>query len=584
MQINRKKFTIMMIVVSLIFLFASSGFAAPQGIATLKDFAGETMIKNAGKWTPAQKDLRLYSGAKIVTREGNALVVFDDGATMFVDPFSSIRVIDKLKQVTPGSDKKTRLRSIRIMLGRSKYHEQPTADRKTRIELPTAVAALRGTGGWFGADEKGESAGKLYEGNMDTSGIFQEVIPLILELAQAMQSETFQASMASSSNPGDNTANINETKAELQAFIKNSDPEIKETVKTTLEKVETVLTALAVKQEKIEKAQQTKEKSEKAEKAATDDTVKETNKLAAEAADTLIKANKESVNSDIVLILETLQNDEEGIKAAQKASEQNDIALALADKANETAEKAADLVAVAKTAEQRETALASAKAATYTTAAAAKAIETNNSGTLLAAKDDTEGTKDAGELSSKVEKILATAEKSVELADKAVEASAEAETPEQIALAKSISDAAEDSSKAAQDAVKVSSLAAEAIVEQDQEKAEALTQTADEAAKSVEKVDEAVEEVNEVLEDENATADDVEAAAEEVEEAAEETEDTTGETIEQEEAEQKEEEQKEEEQKEEEQKEEEQQQDPEPEPEPEPEAPPSNDEKEGSPT
>jgi len=533
MKIFTYKWKLLVFAFFFLFVFSGYAFAALKGIAVLKEFTGEVMIKNAGSWTRPEKDLRLYSGAKIVTKQGTAQVVFDDGATMYVDVFSSIRTMDQMRDLIPGSGKQVRLRSIRIMLGRTKYQEQPAKGRKTQIELPTAVAALRGTGGWFGADETGESLGKLYEGVMDTSGIFKEIIPKILNLARALNSSTWQASIGVSGAADNDVLNVQEVQAELNTFIKNTDPAIQESVKQTLSQVTNVLADLETKQAKVQQAQQIKQNSENQIKKATDETpegVVEANSISARAADIYIAATKDSINSDIVLILETLKGDAEGMATARQAKAQNDRALEIADNATQLAGNAAAMASIAVSDIQRNTAIAVARAASNTLEAAASTIKTSNASAWLMARDDQTGTDKAENLGSLAAKSLATAEKSVLLAGKAMAAVKAATTKDDAILAQTLASAAEKSSEAVQNALQVSNLAARAITEQNLEKAASLTQTAESAAQLVESVDSAVDAIDNAFDNKDISG--VNDASDTLDEAVQETQDETQETIE----------------------------------------------------
>ncbi len=485
------------------FIFSGYVLAAPQEIASLKEFSGEVMIKNAETWTQPEKGLLLYSGAKIVTKQGTALVTFNDGATMYVDAFSSIRVMDQMKNLISGSDKPVRLRSIRIMLGRTKYEEQPDKGRKTEIQMPTAVAALRGTGGWFGADETGESQGTLYDGNMNTFGVFKEMVPKILTFAQALNSPTWQASLTSSGASDNAVLNVQEIRAELNTFMANTNPAIRESVRQTLDQVYAVLDGFAAKQEKVQAAQTIKVNSTHQMASATpgtDQKVIAANQISGQTADAYVEATKESLNADIVLILEIMKGDPTGIETATQAKAQNDQALNIAENATKTAENAAALANSATNDTQRDVALSSATTALNTIGTAASAIKTSNASVWLAARDDATGTDKTKSLSSSAAQTLATAEKSGQLADKAIVAATTAQTEQEKALAQNLATSAQKSSGAVLNALKVNNLAAQAVKEQNSEQAETLAETAETAAQSVAVVDAAMDATNTAFE------------------------------------------------------------------------------------
>ncbi len=418
--------------------------ASPRAIATLETFMGEVMIKNAGSWTSPVKGLRLYSGAKIVTRQGSAIVIFDDGATMQVDAFSSIRAMDQMKPVAD-SDKQEMIRSIRVMFGRTKYQEQPSRLRQTRIELPTAVAALRGTGGWFGADDQGGSSGSLYEGAMETSGPFAEITPRILTLAQALTSPTWQASVASSGSSGDTVLNVQEIQAELRTFIANLDPVIKKSVEATLAVIETVLEDIGEKYEKVTEARQIKQDS-----ASQLDDV---NTLCGEVADTFIAATQESFKADIILILETLKGDFQGLNMARQAKEQNDRALSVAGDALQIAGRAATFVGGTITEIQQRTAVAAVQTASSTLGVVMDTIAISSTSVWLAARDDMPGSEQSRMLMNKAGQILEDAGTAVQSVDDALTGSGAATTDAQAQAAFSLAFSARNRSQMLQIAI-----------------------------------------------------------------------------------------------------------------------------------
>jgi hypothetical protein len=179
---------------SALLLAAGSAGAATDGIAVLQDFQGKIMLKSGGGWGTAVKGMRLYSGDKVVTQDGTATVKFDDGASLRVDPFSNIGVIERSEERGLFVKKQVNARRIRVLLGRTTYEEQPVKGRETAIEMPTAVAALRGTAGTFGYDGA-NSAGQLTSGDMEVEGAMQESIPRFGSAAQAASSPSFQAAV-----------------------------------------------------------------------------------------------------------------------------------------------------------------------------------------------------------------------------------------------------------------------------------------------------------------------------------------------------------------------------------------------------
>ena len=86
----------LLFLVSIIFFFPASAFSQEKPIARLADFSGTVLIKSQGSWgvKPA-KDLPLYSMDKLVTRVGNATIVFNDGGTINVKNNSNLLINEK---------------------------------------------------------------------------------------------------------------------------------------------------------------------------------------------------------------------------------------------------------------------------------------------------------------------------------------------------------------------------------------------------------------------------------------------------------------------------------------------------------
>jgi hypothetical protein len=484
-------------------LFISSSSSATNGhFATLSEFSGEVMIKNAGTWTTPEIDMLLYSGSKIVTKEGTALVAFKDGATMFVDAFSSIRTIDQIQKNSSGSGAPVRIRKIRVILGRTKYDEQPMADRKTRIELPTAVAALRGTGGWFGADENMDSAGQLYDGNMDVYGDLQDIVPMILNLARALNSPTFMASLASSDSPDNPLANVREVQSEMTTFAANADPAVKNAIAAAISIITPVIRGIEQKLETVKNAEAGKAASDRIIAQGPTVQVEVANQIASDSAAAYIDATRESMNADFVLVLEALKGDESGMAAAQMVKAQNDSALNIAGNAMTMSSQAVEMVSVATTDIQLETAMAVVKTAQNTVNTASNNIKTANTGAWLTARNNDEGAAKAIALSETTAQGMSTAQKAGELSQKALDS---VTADENSTLALAVAQAAQTSSASAQNTAQIGSQAATAIQENAPSATE-LIQATETAVESTQTTEDAVETLNNAIDTNNSSS------------------------------------------------------------------------------
>ena len=130
----------------IIFLIPASAFS--QGpIAKLAEFSGTVLVKSQGSWgvTPA-KGLPLYSMDKLVTRIGNATIVFNDGATVSIKNNSNMLITEQEK--TKGVVKVIE-RHIMLFLGKLNFKtaKPGKTNVETRFETTKAVIGIRGTAG-----------------------------------------------------------------------------------------------------------------------------------------------------------------------------------------------------------------------------------------------------------------------------------------------------------------------------------------------------------------------------------------------------------------------------------------------------
>ncbi len=178
----------------LLLFLISPAHARVKGIATLKNFTGDIIIKNNEKWgTTYMKGLVLYNGDKVVTRKGTARVVFHNGAELNIEPNSNVRINERVVKKGFIFKKMVKQRRIRVLLGKTRYKEEFSKKRETRFEAPTAVAALRGTEISFGVDDTGTAYGVIIDGNWYTLGdvIAGEAPDLPQEIADNTPAQRF---------------------------------------------------------------------------------------------------------------------------------------------------------------------------------------------------------------------------------------------------------------------------------------------------------------------------------------------------------------------------------------------------------
>jgi hypothetical protein len=135
------------------FFIPTFAFSQEKPIARLAEFSGTVLISSQGSWgvKPA-KDLPLYSMDKVVTRVGNATIVFHDGGTLDVKNNSNVLIQEREAE---SGLVKTIERRILLFLGKLNF-KTGKSNVETRFETTRAVIGIRGTEGILsiGADGK----------------------------------------------------------------------------------------------------------------------------------------------------------------------------------------------------------------------------------------------------------------------------------------------------------------------------------------------------------------------------------------------------------------------------------------------
>ena len=135
---------LLLFLVSIIFFIPASAFSQEKPIARLADFSGTVLIKSQDSWgVKPVKNLPLYSMDKLVTRIGNATIVFNDGATVTITNNSNLLINER--------EKKKGLvtiieRHIMLFLGKLNF-KTGKSNVETRFETTRAVIGIRGTAG-----------------------------------------------------------------------------------------------------------------------------------------------------------------------------------------------------------------------------------------------------------------------------------------------------------------------------------------------------------------------------------------------------------------------------------------------------
>jgi hypothetical protein len=124
---------------------SANAFCAPDAIARLSDYSGKVLIKSQGVWAvQPTKNLPLYSRDKVVTRIGNAIITFNDGAVLEIKNNSNLFILEREEQKGVLRKVKAIQRRIILLLGKM-FFKTGQANGETQFNTATTVAGIRGT-------------------------------------------------------------------------------------------------------------------------------------------------------------------------------------------------------------------------------------------------------------------------------------------------------------------------------------------------------------------------------------------------------------------------------------------------------
>lgn len=126
--------------------------AAP--VARLTDMTGQVYVEANGAWVPNPTiGMTLASEDRVVTREGEATVTFDDGAVITLAANTNTMIQQWQEEKGVVAKAKTLKRRLTLFLGRMLFNSGSFGG-DTQLATPTAVCGLRGTSGTLsvGAD------------------------------------------------------------------------------------------------------------------------------------------------------------------------------------------------------------------------------------------------------------------------------------------------------------------------------------------------------------------------------------------------------------------------------------------------
>lgn len=198
---NKRSIVFIFLVPCLIIFFSGSAFSAERPIAKLTSFSGTVLIKSQNTWgVKPEVNLPLYSEDRVVTRVGNAIVTFNDGATLEIQNNSNVLIVEKVEE--KGILKKVKVVERRVLLFLGKLMFKTGKEKvETRFETGTAVIGIRGTAGILSIGPEGMTYIYFTEGGAAyiigdfIAGVAVEVPPELAD-QNALQRATFVANAA----------------------------------------------------------------------------------------------------------------------------------------------------------------------------------------------------------------------------------------------------------------------------------------------------------------------------------------------------------------------------------------------------
>ncbi|MFC1823325.1 hypothetical protein ACFL9T_11505 [Thermodesulfobacteriota bacterium] len=195
-------------------LFLVSTAHAAKPIAKITSFKGEVFLQTGSKIVDVKtKGMPLMQGDSIQTKQGEAEILFGDGAVMRVRPFTSTMIQEREEEKGWWIFKtKKAVRRMTVFVGKL-WFKSGASKRQNFMQTPTAVCGLRGTTLWFGGTATGQASAAMI------SGDFTAVVGSIARVANVSES-TLRNALQSV-----NYSAIIQTKQKLDQAIASGDPE-----------------------------------------------------------------------------------------------------------------------------------------------------------------------------------------------------------------------------------------------------------------------------------------------------------------------------------------------------------------------
>lgn len=154
---------------SILFLFSifipKIAFSEDKPIAQLTGFSGTVLIQSRGDWsTKPMKNLPLYSMDKVVTRIGNALITFNNGAVIEIKNNSNLLIQEETKEKGLFKRIKVVQRRILLFIG-NMFFKSGKGHVQTQFETEKTVIGIRGTAGILSIGSDGQIYIQFSEGS-----------------------------------------------------------------------------------------------------------------------------------------------------------------------------------------------------------------------------------------------------------------------------------------------------------------------------------------------------------------------------------------------------------------------------------
>ncbi len=161
---------VILTLVMCIFFMGSTTFASSPVIAKVDSFKGKAVIMSEAKIIPiTQVGQVLKHGDRIQTENGTVKILFDDGAIVKVNAFTSTMIQEQDETIGFAFWKKKRsVRRVTCFIGKL-WFKSGMSKRKNFLQTPTAVCGVRGSDGDLGFDGI-QTYLNMYHGETDNIG------------------------------------------------------------------------------------------------------------------------------------------------------------------------------------------------------------------------------------------------------------------------------------------------------------------------------------------------------------------------------------------------------------------------------